>query len=133
MNAALEQEFIDKYPDVLKDIGTIDVGDGWRDLVTVICNYIELVNQVKGTDIHIVQLKEKFGLIRCYMAGDAPEPVWEAVNRAIRMVEDLSAKTCQDCGADGVPRRGGWVVVLCDEHSRGKKPLKTWIDNSLKQ
>lgn len=131
MNARLEQEFLDKYPEVLKDVGTLDVGDGWRDLVTVVCHYLELVNMVHGANFRVAQLKEKFAGLRVYVecGEDVHQDIWEAVYRALKMVEDLSLKTCEDCGADGVPRSGGWARTLCDDHSMGKPPLKKVIDN----
>jgi hypothetical protein len=38
--------------------------------------------------------------------------------------ENLSYKTCEICGKEGVLRKGSWLKTLCDEHANGSEPFK---------
>ncbi len=58
------------------------------------------------------QTKEKYGTLRFYMTSETEE-----MSKYISEAENLSAKTCEDCGAPGKYRNGGWVATLCDEHA----------------
>ena len=58
------------------------------------------------------QVKEKFGTLRFYFhGGDAK------VDGIVRMAESMSAVMCEDCGAPGKTRNGGYVRTLCDTHA----------------
>ena len=129
MTPKLEQSFLDKYPSILKDIGIIDVGDGWRDLVTVLCNYLELVNATKGTDLRVAHIAERYGTFDCAVEGATSLQLNLRLTMVMDMLKSLSRKTCEQCGADGVPRVGGWVTILCDEHSRGREPLEKLVEH----
>lgn len=61
--------------------------------------------------------KEKFGSIRWYVEGEIPE----AVDEIVDAIEHLSAHVCEDCGAPGRLRKGGWVRTLCERHAGGRK------------
>lgn len=58
-----------------------------------------------------VQVKEKFGTLRFYYDGGD-----SVINGMVRMAESMSATTCEECGAAGKQRSGGWIRTLCDEH-----------------
>lgn len=55
-----------------------------------------------------IQVKEKFGGLRFYMAHGNDE-----IYNLIEEAESLSYKTCEGCGAPGKARPGSWVKVLC--------------------
>lgn len=57
------------------------------------------------------QVKEKFGTLRFYYHGGD-----DYVHGMVRMAEAMSAVTCEDCGAPGHQRGGGWIRTLCDHH-----------------
>lgn len=58
------------------------------------------------------QVKEKFGGLRFYyMGGD------EFVHGAVALAERMSYTICEECGAAGKSRGGGWVRTLCNEHT----------------
>lgn len=59
----------------------------------------------------IRQIKEKFGGLRIYM--DVKK---DSHREYIDFAESMSYHVCEVCGAPGVPRRTGWIKVLCDEH-----------------
>lgn len=59
------------------------------------------------------QVKEKFGtLCFYYRGGDS------YIDGVVRMAECMSGTTCEDCGAPGISRQGGWIRTLCDEHAK---------------
>ena len=58
------------------------------------------------------QVKEKMGTLRFYYHGGD-----EFIRGLVAMAEDMSAVTCERCGAPGKERGGGWIRTLCDEHA----------------
>lgn len=63
-----------------------------------------------------IQIKEKFGVLRVYL-DHADERIVALTDTA----ETLSKTTCEECGAPGQLRSGGWLKTLCDEHARPAK------------
>ena len=59
------------------------------------------------------QVKEKFGTLRFYYHGGD-----DVIHGMVRMAEAMSAVTCEECGAPGVRRGGGWVHTYCDLHEK---------------
>ena len=57
------------------------------------------------------QVKEKFGTLRFYYSGGD-----DTIHGMVRMAESMSALTCEECGAPGTQRHGGWVHTYCDTH-----------------
>jgi hypothetical protein len=60
----------------------------------------------------VVQVKEKFGTLRFYIRAGTDEHY-----NYIRFAENLSAVTCEDCGAPGKMRGRGWYYTACDKHT----------------
>ena len=60
----------------------------------------------------VVQVKEKFGSLRFYVNAATDEHY-----NYIRFAENLSAVTCEDCGAPGKTRGRGWYYTACDKHT----------------
>lgn len=92
------------------------VGPGWKDIVQ------PLVDYCKVHDLPIDQVKEKFGGLRFYYSRTD-----ETLDRMIEEAEAKAWVTCEECGAPGSPRGGGWVRTLCDTHAEGREPLKRAI------
>jgi hypothetical protein len=62
------------------------------------------------TGHRVDQVKEKFGTLRYYCAGN------DRIFAFIRMAEQLSAITCEFCGKPGELREDeGWMTTLCDD------------------
>lgn len=80
------------------------VGKGWRPIVERLYNLCVEYN----VDVH--QVKEKFGGLRFYTGGAPPE-----FHEAVRVAENESYRTCENCGNPGKPRGGGWIKTLCDD------------------
>jgi hypothetical protein len=81
------------------------IGKGWLRLVEVLI--IDLVWLGWDKDLH--QIKEKFGGLRFYIGATG-----EGIHERIMAAESESFKVCEDCGAAGEPRKGGWIRTLCD-------------------
>jgi hypothetical protein len=72
-----------------------------------------------------MQVKEKFGTLRFYYYGGD-----DVVSGIERMAESMSAVMCEECGAPGKSRSGGWIRTLCDAHAEeaGKNELgQPWL------
>ena len=88
------------------------VGPGWGDILKRLINDLfEL-----GWDGQVAQVKEKFGGLRFYI-GSANE----AIHERIDVAQNESFETCEECGAPGALRQGGWLKTLCDEHSKQRE------------
>ncbi|KQO66531.1 hypothetical protein IPV08_19130 [Methylobacterium sp. SD274] len=70
------------------------------------------------SDFRTSDAKEKYGSARWYVEGDTSA----AVDDVIDAVEHLSAHICEDCGAPGRIRQGGWLRCLCTRHAEGRLP-----------
>lgn len=85
------------------------VGAGWAPIVRLACMEIQALGG------QILQVKEKFGGLRLYCAGDDGR-VFDIADAAEKACEGR----CEECGAPGELRGGGWIKTLCDEHE-GKR------------
>lgn len=64
-----------------------------------------------------VQVKEKFGTLQVYLDGAHDELAQGYLSFAAAM----SARTCEECGAPGKLRNGGWLRTLCDHHDQERR------------
>lgn len=89
-----------------------EVGDGWMSILDDLSRKIENLNMTvyKDDPIEAVQVKEKFGTLRVYVNNYSEE-----VEKYIDEAERLSEITCEECGAPGKIRPGGWITVKCDD------------------
>lgn len=62
----------------------------------------------------ILQIKEKFGGLRWY-DNTVPESIRERLNAIITKYEDLSERTCVNCGAPATKISTGWISPWCDK------------------
>jgi hypothetical protein len=86
----------------------LPVGEGWRPLLTKLVEDIIKI----APETEITQIKEKFGTLRFYCAGDGGDEIYKLIERA----EQESAKTCEHCGTkDSVTTEGGWLLTLCNK------------------
>jgi hypothetical protein len=88
-------------------------GDGWFLIIWNLSEKLEKLILDTPEDerdgMQATQVKEKFGKLRFYI-----DTYSEEVQQHIKLAEKLSAITCEDCGAPGQMRKGGWIRVLCD-------------------
>ena len=110
METAYPKMFADRY-------GGFAVGAGWYPILEALCaniqSHIDWRNRESETVPQVVveQIKEKFGGLRFYYQGGD-----EQVHGMVRMAEAWAANCCEECGAPGKSRNGGWIRTLCDQH-----------------
>ena len=100
----------------------LGTGIGWYNLIYTLTNCIdrrlEHLNKDGGNrKVIIAQIKEKFGGLRYYADGD----IDEQMDGMIDFAESLSYTICEECGAPGKLRGGGWMRTLCDKHEEERQ------------
>jgi hypothetical protein len=96
---------------------------GWRRLFREMCDDINAVLdhfEVSREAFHFLQVKEKFGAVRCYWTVDAPDLDKEVfkdcycqIDKAIEKCEHISSETCHICGKRAYVQSHGWVLPYC--------------------
>jgi hypothetical protein len=141
MSPDKDEELSKKYPRIFKQCLSenqisscgfgIDTGDGWYDLIDVLCSQIQRhVDQVISIQRHslkngsikeedvvpeddlqvvALQVKEKFGGL-CFYAHGCDD----SVRGMIDMAESMSFRVCEECGRRGRTRDGSWIHTHCD-------------------
>lgn len=129
MKEHLAHQLRTSHHELFKDGCSLDCGDGWFNILDVLSFNIEqhiknLISQAEWAKknksprcvqvldkVRYSQIKEKFGTLRVYTDGTDDE-----INGMIRMAEAMSGRTCEECGAPGELRPGGWYRTLCNQH-----------------
>lgn len=87
-------------------------GDGWFQLIWDLSEKLEKIIAGLPESEHrpkAVQVKEKFGFLHYYLTAGTEE-----MRKLVREAEELSMKTCEDCGKKGRVRNDiGWILTLC--------------------
>jgi hypothetical protein len=110
MEARFPKMFAEPY-------GGFAVGPGWWPIIESLCSQIQHHIDWKNKQLEVVaqvtvnQIKEKFGGLRFYYSGGD-----DAIDGMVRMAESWAAHSCEECGAAGKSRGGGWIRTLCDTH-----------------
>lgn len=120
------QQLCDRYP-FLRHGGFPSVGDGWRSILERMCAELaEEINASNVSDYQIVQIKEKFGVMRAYYSYDGDKN--NRLREIVKMAEVASNTTCEACGRPGEVRlpkdEPYWYKCCCMKHY-----LK-WPENS---
>jgi hypothetical protein len=93
------------------------VGAGWWPLVR------DGMAAAARADARVVQVKEKFGVLRLHAHSPDDTPLapqaWAALRDVLVAVEARSKRACERCGAEAPagPRRSptaGWIKTVCD-------------------
>jgi len=120
MNDKLEKELFEKYPKlfVQKDLSMqetcmcwgLECEKGWFWLLDNLCSCIQdYIDNNNKPQIEVVQVKEKFGMLRFYISG-ADDMVYGMISLA----ESLSYRTCESCGAvSNIIHTKGWIRTIC--------------------
>jgi len=92
-------ELFNKHPNLLKKYTNFSIKRGWFSLVDSLCcelnEYIENGEDNYNEDCYIIQLKEKFGKLKCYVTEDFQTG---EVLVTIDKYENNSIHICQECG-----------------------------------
>ncbi len=134
MREELDKQLVEKYPRIFKNrygdmretlmCWGFECGDGWYQVLDSLCgniqHYIDWKNRSAQAgykdfepveQVVAVQVKEKFGGLRFYYDGGD-----DHISGMVRMAESWASVTCEECGAPGKHRSGGWIRTLCDTH-----------------
>ena len=99
-----KQPLLEKQDDELEDIYQFNPPDGWQNLVESLLEYIHWHNQVHGTSVKIYSIEKRHGglhfAVHHYPQGSL-STISDEVFGAIHLVETLSCKMCEVCGAPG--------------------------------
>lgn len=121
-NEAQYEEFAQRmeqtFPKMFAEpYGGFAVGAGWWPILTNLCANIQHHIDWKNKNSEVVpqvtvnQIKEKFGGLRFYYSGGD-----DTIDGMVRMAEAWAGNSCEECGAPGESRQGGWIKTLCDTH-----------------
>lgn len=91
--------------------------DGWRKAFGIqMCEDIRkiLIKANYLYDYRITQVKEKFGGLRWYDYG-APSSIFQELQDTINKYEELSYRTCINCGRPATKISLGWINPFCDK------------------
>lgn len=103
-----------------------DVPDGWRlafgdELLKNLKE--ELIKNDFLEDYQIYEIKEKYGTLRWY--DNFYSENW---NHNLRpRYDELSSKTCIDCGKPAKWRSTGWISPYCDSCKKRFKDIENWV------
>lgn len=114
MKEELEDKLFKTFPTLYegKDLSLMEslmgfgfeCGDGWFGIIWQLSEELS----EKYPEVRAVQVKEKFGGLRFYIAGGSAE-VYEVIDAAL--IE--SSKVCELCEEGELCQRGSWVKTLC--------------------
>jgi hypothetical protein len=127
MDAELQNQLYEKYPNQFKNLKYIECGDGWYEIINRCCGVIQhyidySTKQGKVIDFYWSQIKEKFSLLRMYKYGAD-----DYINGVVNMAESMSGCICEYSGNKGKLRNRkikngevvlAWMKVLSDEEAK---------------
>ena len=105
--------------------GGFACGEGWWPILEKLCSNIQHHIDWKNKQSEVVpqvtvaQIKEKFGGLRFYYDGGD-----DVINGMVRMAEIWASHACEECGAPGTSRDGGWIKTLCNTHHNLRESRK---------
>jgi len=115
---AFSKRMEEKFPKMFAgQYGGFAVSTGWWPILETLCANIQSHTDWKNREGEVVpqvevhQIKEKFGGLRFYYGGGD-----EQISGMVRMAEAWADSSCEECGAVGKRRSGGWIRTLCDVH-----------------
>jgi hypothetical protein len=121
LTAKLRESYPGMFPDATVPIDSITCGDGWFELINLLCWEIQQEVNQKHEPAHPVTvrlIKQKLGALRFQYAGGS-----QFVSGLVRMSEAMSYQICEECGNRGEHITDtNWVeMVRCDIHAPKKR------------
>lgn len=125
MKEELEQQIYEAGPIIFREFKLKDkrswnefhifTGNGWFNIILELVKNLENIAKEWDDNIEevprILQIKEKFGMLRCYI-----KPTTDVMYKLIDKAELDSSIVCESCGNSGKKRSyRGWIYTLCDE------------------
>ena len=125
----------ERFPKMFTEpYGGFAVGEGWWPILTNLCANIQHHLNWKNKTSEVVaqltvnQIKEKFGGLRFYYSGGDDE-----ISGMVSMAEAWAGNSCEECGAPGTSRSGGWIKTLCDTHEAERQLKRKEHENLCNQ
>ena len=113
MKTELQTTLHQRYPLIFAERPGIACGDGWFDLLDVLCERLQDWTDRNGApQVAAHQVKEKFGELRFY-----PRDASQEQRGMIWMAESMSSRICEQCGRPGALLVAGAVMTRCPEHT----------------
>lgn len=114
MKKELDDQLCLKYPKIFADCRRTSCGDGWYDLLDVLCERLQFwTDHNQAPQVVLSQVKEKFGELAFYGHGGNREQ-----DGMILMAEEMSARLCEKCGKPGKTLISGETYMTrCEEHA----------------
>ena len=132
---AFAKQMEERFPKMFAEpFGGFACGEGWWPILEALCGQIQHHIDWKNKQANVVhqvtvaQIKEKFGGLRFYYSGGD-----DAIDGMVRMAESWAARSCEECGAPGKSREGGWIKTLCDHHEAERQQRKRDYENQTSQ
>lgn len=119
-----------QFPRVLQNANLpwgLECGPGWDGLLADLLFRIDtILTEYPACTANVVQIKEKFGALRfyCQVDGDddaRQDAAAQAISRAIRHAEHVSAETCENCGQPSSIRGAGLLTTICPNCTSQRK------------
>jgi len=114
------------YPQMFAgQYGGIECAAGWWPIIASLCasiqHHIDWQNRQSPVvpQVTVAQIKEKFGGLRFYYDGGDNE-----ISGMVTMAAAWASHACEECGAPGTSRGGGWIKTLCDTHHNLRESRK---------
>ena len=130
---AFVKQMEERFPKMFSHpYGGFAVGEGWWPVLANLCANIQHHIDWKNRQSEVVpqvvvgQIKEKFGGLRFYYDGGDDQ-----IYGMVRMAEAWAGNTCEECGAPGKSRDGGWIKTLCDHHDQERQQRKKEYEKKL--
>lgn len=89
-----------------------DLPPGWRKLFFIMCEELKevLIENQLLNDFYFIQIKEKYGIMRCY-----PNHRIEAIDKILNDYAHISQYVCCMCGALATQTAFNWICPYCDQ------------------
>ena len=129
MQQDLRRKIISDFPLCYPRYVSIDVGDGWLNLVyetsykleeVIKKANLEIVEPPEDDDLfyfssfEVIQVKSKYAGLRIYMSTETEE-----MSKIIEEAELKASTMCEDCGEKGqIAKNHGWLTILCNLHDK---------------
>ena len=113
MNPEHQATLNKRYPLIFASSPSIACGDGWFDLLDVLCASLQSqTDDYNAPQVVLSQAKEKFGQLRFYTRAASAEQ-----RGMILLAEAMSGRICEQCGRPGALLVAGAVMTRCPEHT----------------
>ena len=125
MNKELDDLLCQRYPEIFKDRngGIFETsmnwgfccGDGWFDIIDGLCADITACVAVgSAASVIASQVKSKSGFLRFHFKDEFGGSGYAPIRNLIRMAQQWSEHTCEECGRLDVVWHSGAVCASCD-------------------